>query len=77
MVPILSLWLPIALAAILAWWDRPLRGRAMLAGAVTSLAALYTYQPLKLLPVLVIVWLAWLWRTDRRAFRRRRADLFA
>jgi hypothetical protein len=42
---------------------------------VTSLAALYTYQPLKLLPVLLVVWLWWLRRTDRETYLRLRAGL--
>jgi hypothetical protein len=42
---------------------------------VTSLAALYTYQPLKLLPFLLIVWLVWLRRTDRRAYEGLRHGL--
>jgi 4-amino-4-deoxy-L-arabinose transferase-like glycosyltransferase len=62
-----------ALYALLRWADRPGRGSAIVAGAVTSLAALYTYQPLKLLPVLVIVWLWWLRRLDRPRYERLRA----
>lgn len=57
-----------ALIALLHWAARPGRGTAILAGAVTSLAALYTYQPLKLLPVLVVVWLLWLRHADRARY---------
>jgi 4-amino-4-deoxy-L-arabinose transferase-like glycosyltransferase len=62
----------LALVAILHWATHPSRRTAVLAGAVTSLSALYTYQPLKLLPVLVIVWLIWLWRSDRAKFNELR-----
>jgi hypothetical protein len=58
----------LALVALLHWATRPGRGTALLAGAVTSLAALYTYQPLKLLPVLVVLWLLWLRRSDRARY---------
>lgn len=58
----------VALVALINWATRPGRGSALLAGAVTSLAALYTYQPLKLLPVLLVVWLFWLRRSDRTRY---------
>jgi 4-amino-4-deoxy-L-arabinose transferase-like glycosyltransferase len=58
----------LALLALMHWATRPSRRSAVLAGAVTSLAAVYTYQPLKLLPVLVVVWLLWLRRYDRARF---------
>jgi 4-amino-4-deoxy-L-arabinose transferase-like glycosyltransferase len=65
----------VAMLALLRWADRPGRGSAALAGAVTSLAALYTYQPLKLLPVLVVVWVWWLRRVDRATYERLRSGL--
>jgi hypothetical protein len=58
----------VALIALLHWAGRPGRATALLAGAVTALAAMYTYQPLKLLPVLVVVWLIWLRHADRARF---------
>jgi hypothetical protein len=58
----------LALVALLHWATRPGRGTALLAGAITSLSALYTYQPLKLLPVLVVAWLLWLRRSDRARY---------
>ncbi len=58
----------VALIALLRWASRPARLTALLAGGVTALAALYTYQPLKLLPVLVIAWLIWLRRVDRQRY---------
>lgn len=58
----------VALIALLHWAARPGRATALVAGAVTSLAALYTYQPLKLLPVLVVVWLVWLRHADRARY---------
>ena len=64
-----------ALATLLAWHDRPGRLTGILAGATASLASLYTYQPLKLIPLLVIIWLAWLARVNRPAFHRLRVEL--
>jgi 4-amino-4-deoxy-L-arabinose transferase-like glycosyltransferase len=58
----------LALVALMHWATRPSRRGALLAGAVTSLAAMYTYQPLKLLPVLAVVWLLWLRRADRARY---------
>jgi 4-amino-4-deoxy-L-arabinose transferase-like glycosyltransferase len=58
----------LALVALMHWATRPSRRTAVLAGAVTSLAAMYTYQPLKLLPVLAVVWLLWLRRYDRARY---------
>jgi 4-amino-4-deoxy-L-arabinose transferase-like glycosyltransferase len=65
----------LALVALLAWADRPTRIRASIAGAVTALAALYTYQPLKLLPLLVVLWLVWLRHADRERYLRLRTDI--
>ena len=72
LVPVLG---ALAMAALIAWADKPTRIRASLAGAVTALAALYTYQPLKLLPLLVVVWLIWLRHADREGYVRLRSDL--
>jgi 4-amino-4-deoxy-L-arabinose transferase-like glycosyltransferase len=74
LVPVLG---ALALAAILWWNDRPSRTRAVIAGAITAIAAMYTYQPLKLLPVLILAWLIWLRRVDRPAFVRLRPSLVA
>ena len=65
----------LALLALLHWQSSPSRRTAIVAGAVTSLAALYTYQPLKLLPLLVVAWLFVLNRIDRQWFRRLRPSL--
>jgi 4-amino-4-deoxy-L-arabinose transferase-like glycosyltransferase len=65
----------VALAAFLRWSDRPGRRAALLAGAVTALAALYTYQPLKLLPVLAALWWLWLRYADRPAYERLRPGM--
>jgi hypothetical protein len=46
----------LALAALLTWLDRPGRGTALAAGAVCGLG-LWTYQPLKLIPLWVGIWL--------------------
>ncbi len=48
-----------ALAALLRWGDRPSRWTAVAAGIVTALG-FWSYQPLKLLPLLVILWLLWM-----------------
>jgi 4-amino-4-deoxy-L-arabinose transferase-like glycosyltransferase len=65
----------LALVALIAWQRRPGRWTAIVAGAVVAVAALYTYQPLKLLPVLAVLWLAWLRWTDGDAWRRLRPTL--
>jgi 4-amino-4-deoxy-L-arabinose transferase-like glycosyltransferase len=67
----------VALAAVLAWHDRPGRLMAMLAGAAVSLATLYTYQPLKLIPLLLVVWLVGLRRVNRLAYLRLRLSVSA
>jgi 4-amino-4-deoxy-L-arabinose transferase-like glycosyltransferase len=67
----------VALIAMLHWAARPGRAAAIAAGLVTSVAALYTYQPLKLLPVLAVVWLLWLRRVDRDRYDRMRAGIVA
>ena len=69
---IVPLFEGLALAAVLAWHDRPTRPLAIVAGAALALATLYTYQPLKLLPLLVIAWLAWLRSRNRPAYERLR-----
>lgn len=69
MVPLFG---AVALVSLLAWLDRSGRRSAILAGVVCSIASLYTYQPLKLIPLLIVVWLVWLRRSDRPAFERLR-----
>jgi 4-amino-4-deoxy-L-arabinose transferase-like glycosyltransferase len=72
LVPVLG---ALAMVALLAWAESPSRIRASIAGAATAVAALYTYQPLKLLPLLVILWLVWLRHADRERYLRLRTDL--
>ncbi len=72
---IVPLFGAVALIALLHWTARPGRLPALLAGAVVSLASLYTYQPLKLLPLLVIVWIVWLRHADRARYNELRAGL--
>ena len=48
-----------ALAALLRWGDRPSRWAAVAAGVAVALG-FWTYQPLKLLPLLAILWLLWM-----------------
>jgi 4-amino-4-deoxy-L-arabinose transferase-like glycosyltransferase len=52
-----------ALAALLRWGDRPSRWSAALAGVAVALG-FWTYQPLKLLPLLAILWLLWMRARD-------------
>ncbi|MDP9269441.1 MAG: glycosyltransferase family 39 protein, partial [Chloroflexota bacterium] len=72
LVPLLG---ALAMAAILWWNERPTRWRAIVAGGATAVAALYTYQPLKLLPLLLLAWLLWLRQVDRAPYLRLRGSL--
>lgn len=72
LVPVLG---ALALAALLWWLDRPSPRRAIVAGSLGAIATLYTYQPLKLLPILVLAWLLWLARADRATYLRLRSSL--
>lgn len=74
---LVPLFAALAMAALLAWHDRPGRASAILAGATASLATLYTYQPLKLIPLLLLVWLVWLRRVNRPAYDHLRSNLLA
>jgi 4-amino-4-deoxy-L-arabinose transferase-like glycosyltransferase len=64
-----------ALLALVVWHERPTRRTAVLAGGATALAALYTYQPMRLLPVVILLWLLTVRATDIETFRRLRASL--
>jgi len=64
----------LALAALIRWGDRPTRERAMVAGAVIA-GGLWTYQPLKLLPLLVALWLWRIRSVDRERFVAMRGGL--
>jgi hypothetical protein len=57
-----------ALAALLRWGDRPSRATGAIAGVAVALG-FWVYQPLKLLPLLAILWLIWMWARDRERFR--------
>lgn len=61
-----------ALAALLRWGDRPSRWTAVIAGAAVALGY-WVYQPLKLLPLLAILWLLWIHARDRELFARLRS----
>lgn len=63
-----------ALATLLRWGDRPGRAIAVGAGAVSALG-LWTYQPVKLLPVLAVLWLLWIRARDRERFAQLRPTL--
>ncbi len=67
----------IALVALISWARRPGRWNAVLAGGCVGAAALYTYQPLKLLPLLVVLWLVWVRRADADTWARMRPTLLA
>ncbi len=54
----------VALAALLRWGDRPSRSAAVFAGIAVALG-FWAYQPLKLLPLVAILWLAWMRVHDR------------
>jgi len=69
---IVPLFGSLAFLALFLWLDRPSRRTATLAGGMLALSTLYTYQPLKLLPIVVGMWLLWLWRSDPTAFQRLR-----
>ena len=62
------------LAALIAWSDGPHARRATVAGMAIG-AGLWTYQPLKLAPLLVIVWLWQLRRHNRATFDAMIADV--
>jgi 4-amino-4-deoxy-L-arabinose transferase-like glycosyltransferase len=64
----------LALWAMSAWAVRPGRGRALLAGAAMGLG-LWTYQPLKLLPLLLVAWLLWLRSRDRGRWTALKGDV--
>lgn len=64
----------LALWALLHWSERPARHSAAVAGAAMALG-LWTYQPLKLLPLLVVLWMLWIRRTDRSRYDRLRPTL--
>jgi len=74
---LVPLFAAIAFASLLAWQDRPGRTTAILAGVTTSVAALYTYQPLKLIPLLLVLWLLWLRRVNRPAYAAMRPTFLA
>jgi 4-amino-4-deoxy-L-arabinose transferase-like glycosyltransferase len=67
----------LALWALMRWLERRSQGGAILAGALTALATLYTYQPLKLLPLVIAIWLLWLRRVDRHTWAGIRPNLAA
>jgi 4-amino-4-deoxy-L-arabinose transferase-like glycosyltransferase len=71
---LVPLFAALAIWALVRWADRPARSGAVLAGAVAG-AGLWTYQPLKLTPLLLALWLLWLRRQDPGRYRALMADL--
>jgi 4-amino-4-deoxy-L-arabinose transferase-like glycosyltransferase len=70
LVGVLAMW------ALTAWAARPSRKRALQAGALMALG-LWTYQPLKLLPLLLAAWLLWIRQADHARWRALRPGLRA
>ena len=66
---LVPLFAAMLLWALLRWIDQPGRRSALVAGAVAG-AGLWTYQPLKLTPLLVAALLGWLAWQDRPLLRR-------
>lgn len=71
---LVPLFAALAIWALVRWADRPARSGALLAGAIAG-AGLWTYQPLKLTPVLLSLWLVWMRRRDPGRYRALIADL--
>jgi 4-amino-4-deoxy-L-arabinose transferase-like glycosyltransferase len=71
---LVPLFAALAIWALLRWADRPDRSGALLAGAVAG-AGLWTYQPLKLTPVLLALWLLWMRRRNVGRYRAMRSNL--
>jgi 4-amino-4-deoxy-L-arabinose transferase-like glycosyltransferase len=71
---LVPLFAALVIWALLRWADRPHRSGALIAGAITG-AGLWTYQPLKLTPVLLALWLLWMQRRDIGRYRAMMSDL--
>jgi 4-amino-4-deoxy-L-arabinose transferase-like glycosyltransferase len=69
---LVALFAALLLWALIRWADKPGRGAALVAGAVAG-AGLWTYQPMKLTPVLVALWLLWVRYRQPDQYRRLRA----
>ena len=61
---IVPVFAALAVAALMCWFERPSRLTAALSGIFVA-AGLWTYQPLKFLPLLALIWLWFLWRSQR------------
>jgi len=64
----------LALWTMARWPDHPKTSRAIAAGALAGIGV-WTYQPLKLLPVLAALWLLWMWYAAPDVFRRVRPTI--
>jgi 4-amino-4-deoxy-L-arabinose transferase-like glycosyltransferase len=64
----------LALAALLSWADKRTRLAASVAGVAVG-AGLWTYQPLKFTPLLVIAWLLWMRGSDSERWQRIRSTV--
>jgi 4-amino-4-deoxy-L-arabinose transferase-like glycosyltransferase len=71
---LVPLFAALAIWALARWADHPARSAAIVAGAVAG-AGLWTYQPLKLTPALLALWLVWMRRQDPGRYRALMADL--
>ena len=59
---IVPLFEALAFAGLFYWSAKPTRRLAYLAGAMAALCSFYTYQPMKLMPFLILFWLMWIRR---------------
>jgi 4-amino-4-deoxy-L-arabinose transferase-like glycosyltransferase len=71
---LVALFATLVLWSLIHWADRPGRGAALIAGAVAG-AGLWTYQPMKLTPLLVALWLLWIRHRDRARYQQLKAGL--
>jgi len=71
---LVALLATVLLWALIHWADRPGRGAALIAGAVAG-AGLWTYQPMKLTPLLVALWLLSIRHRQRERYEELKAGL--
>ena len=71
---LVALFVTLLLWALTSWADRPGRRAALVAGAVAG-AGLWTYQPMKLTPLLVALWLLWVRHRDGARYQKLKAGL--
>ena len=72
---LVPLFAALAVWALINWARRPNRASAILAGLVAG-GGLWTYQPLKLTPLLVALWLLWLRKANPQRYAGLRAGIW-